>query len=93
MLTLTCPWCGRRDRVEFRHGGDPAHALPPTAAEGGAVAVGEDADLTRYLYLHDNRRGVRTELWWHWAGCRQWFLATRDVARDELQSTEPMSRP
>ncbi|MGZ5352445.1 MAG: sarcosine oxidase subunit delta, partial [Actinomycetota bacterium] len=43
MLLIPCPWCGPRDEVEFRYGGQ-AHVAYP--ADPDAL---DDAEWTDYL--------------------------------------------
>ena len=44
MLLLPCPWCGPRDEVEFRYGGQAGIAYPPDpdalSDVAGPVAIG-----------------------------------------------------
>jgi heterotetrameric sarcosine oxidase delta subunit len=83
MLRIGCPWCGPRDEIEFRYGGQ-AHVAYP--ADPDALSDEEWAD---YLFMRDNPRGRWSERWVHAAGCRRWFNAIRDTATYELGPTYP----
>ncbi|HSK51743.1 MAG TPA: sarcosine oxidase subunit delta [Clostridia bacterium] len=78
MLLVPCPWCGPRDEVEFRYGGQAGIAYPtdPDAAD--------EASWTEYLFLRDNPKGALRERWVHTAGCRRWFERTRDTVTNEF---------
>jgi sarcosine oxidase, subunit delta len=76
MLLIPCPWCGQRDEVEFRYGGE-AHI---SRADPGA----DDAAWADYLYLRDNPKGVIAERWVHQAGCRRWFNLLRDTVSHRI---------
>ena len=80
-MLIPCPHCGARPVQEFRYGGE-AQARRPTAADGG------DA-LAAVLYEADNPRGAAAEWWQHAAGCRTWFVATRDTMRDVIREDGP----
>jgi heterotetrameric sarcosine oxidase delta subunit len=73
MLLIPCPWCGPRDEVEFRYGGE-AHIARP--ADPAAL---DDAAWAGYLYMRANPKGLLAERWVHSAGCRRWFNLIRDT--------------
>jgi sarcosine oxidase, subunit delta len=73
MLLIACPWCGQRDEVEFRYGGQAEVAYPP---DPDALT---DAAWAEYLFMRDNPKGAFTERWVHTAGCRRWFSLRRDT--------------
>ncbi|MEV4647413.1 sarcosine oxidase subunit delta [Saccharopolyspora sp. NPDC049426] len=77
MLRIRCPWCGERDEVEFRYGGQ-AVDYP---AEPGALNDREWAD---FLFVRDNPCGWWRERWVHSAGCRRWFELWRNTETDEV---------
>lgn len=79
MLLIRCPWCGDRDEVEFRYGGQARVAYPqdPSALD--------DAAWSEYLFVRDNPRGEFAERWVHTAGCRRWFDIVRDTATNEIR--------
>jgi sarcosine oxidase subunit alpha len=84
MLLIRCPWCGARDEIEFRYGGQ-AHIPYPT--DPGALSDGEWAD---FLFMRDNPKGPWAERWMHAAGCRRWFNAVRDTASHLMIATYQM---
>ena len=59
MLLITCPWCGERPELEFRHGGE-AHIARP--ADPSLLSDEEWAD---FLYKRSNVRGLHAERWRH----------------------------
>ncbi len=78
MLLIGCPWCGPRDEIEFRYGGQAHVAYPP---DPSAV---DDAEWGRYLFVRDNPKGVFRERWRHSAGCRRWFNVVRDTTTNRI---------
>jgi heterotetrameric sarcosine oxidase delta subunit len=81
MLRIPCPWCGPREEVEFRHGGQ-ARAVPPMSVD--------DLTWSRYLYFRDNPTGPLTERWVHVHGCRRWFNLVRDTLTHEITDVYPV---
>lgn len=81
MLLITCPWCGPRDEVEFRYGGQ---AGVPYPADPEAL---DDEAWAAYLFVRDNPKGPFDERWVHVAGCRRWFNAVRDTVTNEIRRT------
>ncbi len=77
MLQLTCPWCGPREEVEFRYGGE-GMVIPAEA---------DDATWARVLYYRSNPAGAHEERWIHAAGCRQWFVVVRNTLTHEVVAT------
>jgi len=77
LLLIPCPWCGARDEVEFRYGGE-AHVsrADPNASD--------DAAWADYLYMRNNPKGVFAERWAHAAGCRRWFNLLRDTVSHRI---------
>ena len=73
MLLIPSPWCGPRDEIEFRYGGQ-AHVAYP--ADPSALT---DAEWADYLFMRDNPKGDWSERWMHAAGCRRWFNLLRDT--------------
>ena len=73
MLLIHCPYCGARDEVEFRYGGE-AHIARPKEPD----AVSDEA-WADYLFRRDNPKGVIAERWHHANGCRRWFNLLRDT--------------
>jgi len=78
MLLISCPWCGPRDEIEFRYGGQ-AHVAYP--ADTSAV---DDEEWGRYLFVRDNPKGVFRERWRHSSGCRRWFNVVRDTTTNRI---------
>ena len=77
MLLIQCPYCGPREEIEFRYGGE-------------GVPLPSDADeraWTRFLYYRSAPAGLFAERWVHSAGCRQWFHVLRDTLTHEISST------
>jgi sarcosine oxidase, subunit delta len=76
MLLIPCPWCGERDEIEFRYGGE-AHI-------SRADPAGDDAVWADYLYMRANPKGLFAERWVHQHGCRRWFNLLRDTATHRI---------
>jgi heterotetrameric sarcosine oxidase delta subunit len=85
MLRIRCPWCGPRDEIEFRYGGQAGLAVPP---DPEAL---DDEEWARYVFVRDNPKGPFAERWVHAAGCRRWFDAIRDTVTNEF--LDPGPRP
>ncbi len=84
MLLIDCPWCGPRDEVEFRCGGQ-AHLARP--ADPMAL---DDRQWADYLFMRDNPKGPFAERWLHVAGCRRWFNLQRDTVTHRIIAVYPM---
>ena len=84
MLLVSCPWCGPRDELEFRYGGE-AHIARPADPE--ALTDQEWAD---YLFLRNNPKGPFRERWVHAHGCRRWFNVLRDTVSHEILAVYKM---
>jgi heterotetrameric sarcosine oxidase delta subunit len=80
MLLIPCPWCGPRDEIEFRYGGE-AHIARPKDPD--AVS---DAEWADYLFMRTNAKGPHRERWVHSLGCRRWFNVERDTVTHEILS-------
>ena len=80
MLLIPCPWCGPRDEVEFRYGGQAGLAYPfdPDALS--------DEQWGEYLFMRDNPKGWFPERWCHVNGCRRWFNAVRNTVTHEIRA-------
>ena len=76
---LNCPNCGPRDVTEFRYGGQlisqPSSPALPSEAEAKIAVAGS------------NLPGPQHERWYHRFGCRRWFMAERDVRKNEILHT------
>ena len=81
MLLIPCPWCGPRDEVEFRYGGQAGIAYP---ADPAAL---DDTAWAEYLFMRDNPKGWFTERWVHVHGCRRWFDVRRHTVSHEIEAT------
>ena len=80
MLLIPCPWCGARAQSEFSYGGDATLKRPAPDAPVEA--------WTAFVYQRDNPAGPHEELWFHGAGCRQWFRVRRDTRTHEIIASE-----
>jgi heterotetrameric sarcosine oxidase delta subunit len=80
MLEITCPWCGPREEIEFRHGGQDV-AIPEQST---------DAEWGRVLYCRANPAGLLVERWVHVHGCGQWFNVKRDTLTHEISDSGPL---
>lgn len=86
MLLITCPWCGPREELEFRCGGQ-SHITRPGPAESVS-----DADWGDYLFTRKNPKGVHYERWVHVHGCRRWFNVARHTATHRIEAIYEMSQ-
>jgi heterotetrameric sarcosine oxidase delta subunit len=80
MLSIRCPWCGEREEIEFRYGGQANVSYPATSLP--------DPEWARYLYVRDNPAGPFAERWAHVHGCRRWFVIVRDTTTHEIEPGE-----
>jgi sarcosine oxidase, subunit delta len=87
MLLIPCPWCGPREEIEFRYGGQAHIAYP---AEPEALSDEQWAD---FLFMRDNPSGTFAERWMHTAGCRRWFNAVRDTSTHRILAAYRMDEP
>lgn len=78
MLRIPCPYCGVRDQVEFRYGGEASIVRPAEPDQAS------DAAWADYLFYRENVQGLHLERWLHAYGCRQWFLVRRDTLTNEI---------
>jgi heterotetrameric sarcosine oxidase delta subunit len=78
MLLIPCPWCGPRDEIEFRYGGQAGVTYPVDPASHDDLAWAE------YLFMRDNPKGWFAERWFHVCGCRRWFDLTRHTVTHEI---------
>jgi heterotetrameric sarcosine oxidase delta subunit len=86
MFLISCPYCGDRDQIEFRYGGE-AHVPRPDPESV------DDAQWADYLFGRANPKGFSLERWVHEAGCGQWFNLARNTADHQIAQTYPMGRP
>ena len=88
MLEIYCPYCQEtREEEEFSYAGQAHIQRPP---EPAAVS---DEEWGNYLYFRDNPRGVHHEMWYHSAGCRRYFNATRDTVSYKVLQSYAMGSP
>jgi len=87
MLLIPCPWCGARERTEFRCGGE-AHIVRPKDP-----AALTDAQWADYLFGKTNPKGLHCERWHHAHGCRRWFNVARNTADDRILAVYRMGEP
>ncbi|MEO0369122.1 MAG: sarcosine oxidase subunit delta, partial [Pseudomonadota bacterium] len=52
-----------------------------------------DEQWTDYLFNRKNPKGPHQEMWFHAAGCRQWFNAVRDTVSYEFQTVYKIGDP
>jgi len=78
MLLIHCPWCGPRDEIEFRCGGE-AHIARPKDPD--AIS---DAEWADYLFMRVNPKGLHRERWVHAMGCRRWFNVLRHTVSHQI---------
>lgn len=77
MLQIECPWCGVRDEIEFRFGGEVLPVRPP-------LEQTDDAEWAEYLFFRDNLKGEQHERWCHDFGCGLWFRVLRNTVSHEI---------
>ncbi len=83
MMQLACPWCGYRNVSEFGYIGE--------SVERPDAATATPEQWRAYLYLRHNPAGRLEETWYHRAGCRRYFEATRDTTNNEVFETRQPS--
>ncbi len=84
MLLIECPWCGPRDEVEFRCGGEAHITRPP---DPDAL---DDAAWADYVFMRTNPKGWHRERWCHSQGCRRWFNVRRSTVSHEITAVYKM---
>jgi len=84
MLRITCPYCGPRDEVEFRYGGEAHIAYPEDPSLLDEQTWGD------YLFMRGNPKGWFRERWMHVHGCRRWFNALRHTVTHRVATTYKM---
>ena len=85
MLRIDCPYCGIRDEVEFRYGGESHLSRPQPEVD--------DVQWSDYLFNRKNTKGVLFERWCHSYGCGQWFNVARNTVTHEILKTYVMGEP
>jgi sarcosine oxidase, subunit delta len=87
MMQIECPWCGPREELEFRFGGE-SHVQRPGPAEEVSDGVWGD-----YLFGRQNPKGVHYERWLHHFGCRRWFNIARHTVSHRIMAVYQMHEP
>ncbi len=85
MLLIECPWCGPREELEFRYGGESEISRPGPAETVTNEAWGD------YLFMRRNSKGLHRERWVHAFGCRQWFTVVRDATSHAVASVHALN--
>jgi heterotetrameric sarcosine oxidase delta subunit len=87
MLLIPCPWCGPRDEIEFRYGGqaDIPYPTDPAALDDTAWAA--------FIFVRDNPKGPFAERWHHVNGCRRWFNVVRDTVTNDITAVYRIDEP
>ena len=85
MLLIRCPWCGPRDEVEFRYGGQAGIAYPPDPATRSTTPPGPTTCSCATTRRARSRSAGATP-----PGCRRWFNAVRDTLPTR---SSPSGRP
>lgn len=78
MLLIPCPWCGPRDEIEFRAGGEADRVRPIDPSQL------DDAEWADFLFMRRNQKGAQRERWNHASGCRRWFIIERNNITHEI---------
>ena len=78
MIQIDCPWCGRRDEVEFSYRGDATVQRPSADAPAHA--------FFDYVHHRKNPRGWHLEWWHHNSGCRQFLKVLRHTMTHEVRT-------
>ena len=87
MLLIPCPWCGPRDEIEFRYGGQAHVAYPSDPASL------RDEEWADFVFMRENPRGPWSERWMHSAGCRRWCNVVRDTATNRVLGSYRVGDP
>jgi len=78
MKILTCPINGPRPIQEFAFGGQIREMPDPANCT--------DQQWANYVFNRDGEPGIKREWWFHLAS-NTWFIAERDVVKDEIIRT------
>ena len=87
MLLISCPYCGERPEIEFRHAGEAHIARPSDPMRLN------DQEWAEYLYIRSNCKGIRYERWCHVHGCGRFFNAVRHSMSDKFSATYRIGEP
>ena len=83
MLTLHCPFCGKRDETEFHNGGP----VKPRRPEANIT----DSEWIDWLIVPINPIGYVEEKWWHAKGCGKWFTINRNTVTHNIAKADEES--
>ena len=72
MLYIPCPYCGRRNEIEFHYGAEAGVDYPDPNTLS-------DSEWAKYLHIRANPKGWLAERWVHFAGCGRWFNLWRNT--------------
>ncbi|MDZ4818751.1 MAG: sarcosine oxidase subunit delta [Planctomycetota bacterium] len=78
MKSISCPINGTRPLQEFQYGGEVREMPDPDRAS--------DEIWTDYLFNRRGEPGVTRE-WWYHQPSGTWFIAERDIVKDEFLRT------
>ncbi len=78
MKILNCPINGPRPIQEFVFGGELREMPDPATAT--------DSQWADYIFNREGEPGIKREWWFHVAS-NTWFVAERDVVKDEILRT------
>ena len=85
MHHIYCPYCEEmREEEEYSYTGEAHIERPKDPASLSDEAWGD------YLFFRTNPRGIHHEMWYHAAGCRRYFNATRDTHSYKIHETYKM---
>lgn len=85
MHHIYCPYCEEmREEEEYSYTGEAHIERPKDPASISDEAWGD------YLFFRANPRGIHHEMWYHTAGCRRYFNATRDTHSYQIHETYKM---
>lgn len=87
MFIIDCPWCGKREQIEFTAHGE-AHIARPEHPEQLT-----DAQWGDYVFFRSNVKGIHYERWVHSHGCRRWFNVVRNTLTDQIHGTYKPGEP
>lgn len=87
MMLIPCPWCGPREQLEFRCGGESHISRPGPAEKVSDESWGE------YLFARINPKGIHYERWQHGQGCGLWFNVARDTATHRIEAVYAIDAP
>jgi len=85
MHHIYCPYCEEiREEEEYSYTGEAHIERPKDPASISDEVWGN------YMFFRSNPRGIHHEMWYHAAGCRRYFNATRDTHSYQIHETYKM---